>query len=61
MNTAQRETQRELLELAGKNRLFRPTNEEVSRAVARLRPVLSPKPRDTRPREDQLSIEEVMP
>lgn len=60
MNNAQREAQKVLLDLVGRNQLFPPTDEEVGKAVNSLRPVLGPKTRGIRPRGDQVSIDDMI-
>jgi hypothetical protein len=59
MNATQQEAQQSLKNLLNRQQLFPPSPEELRCAIGVILPVLGPKRRGVRPREDQLSIEEL--
>ena len=59
MNTAQHEAQQHLQHLLNKQQLFPPSAEELHQAIGAVLPIIGPKRRGIKPRDDQLSIDEV--
>ncbi len=59
MNTTHQEAQQNLKDLMNKHQLFPPSVAEVHQALNSVLPLLAPKRRGIKPRDDQLSIEEL--
>ena len=59
MNASQQEAQQSLKDLMNRQQLFPPTAQELHSAIGVILPVLGPKRRGNKPRDDQLSIEEL--
>ena len=59
MSTTQQEAQQTLKDLLNRHQLFPPSPEELHTAIGVILPVLGPKRRGIKPRDDQLSIEEL--
>ena len=59
MNATQQEAQRNLKDLMNRQQLFPPSPEELHNAIGAILPVLGPKRRGIKPRDDQLSIEDL--
>ena len=59
MGATQQEAQQCLKDLMNRQQLFPPTPEEMYKAIGVILPALGPKRRGIKPRDDQLSIEEL--
>jgi hypothetical protein len=59
MNTTQQEAQQHLKDLMNRQQLFPPSATELHEAIGVILPVLGAKRRGIKPRDDQLSIEEL--